>query len=152
MNTNNNIKENKMSKKYENDVDYKGFNIVIWKKDGNRIFAIGTKEFPHMLFAKEYIRNILKQQDAYQDKDGVWRWKSNNRVPFEDMLQCWGLDDETMQKCIAAREKDVSKTLASYRKQMENHVPSAEERFEMQAAFGEGAEVVNVITGQKIQL
>ena len=152
MNENNNIKETNMSKQYENDIDYRGFNIVVWKKDGNKVFAIGTKEFPHMPFAKKYIDNIHMKYDAYQDDDGVWRWKSNNRVPFKDMLECWGLDSETMQKCIEAKEKDTSAFLKSYRKQMENYVPSSEERFEMQAAFGEGAQVVNVITGQKIQL
>lgn len=152
MSTNNNKKETKMSKKYENDIDYKGHNIVVWNDNGNRIFAIGTKEFPHMPFAKEYIDKIHQKNDAYQDEEGVWRWKTNDRVPFKDMLECWGLDEETMQKCIAARKKDTSAFLSKYRKQMENYVPSAEEKFEMQAAFGEGAEVVNVITGKKIQL
>lgn len=28
------------------------------------------------------------------------------------------------------------------------HVPDAEEMYEMRAAFGEGVEVVNIITGQ----
>ncbi len=141
-----------MSKKYENDIDYKGFNIVIWNDNGKRVFAIGTKEFPHMPFAKEYVDKILQKDEAYQDDEGVWRWKSSNNVPFEDMLECWGLDDETMQKCIAAREKDCAEFAEDYRKRMENHVPSDEELYEMRAAFGEGAKVVNVITGKSIQL
>jgi hypothetical protein len=47
-------------KKYENDIDYKGFNIVIWKESGKRVFAIGTKVFPKMSSAKEYVDNIKK--------------------------------------------------------------------------------------------
>jgi hypothetical protein len=35
---------------------------------------------------------------------------------------------------------------------MENHVHSDEEMFEMRAAFGEGATVVNAITGQETKL
>lgn len=48
-------------------------------------------------------------------------------------------------------EKD-KKALEDYRERMKNHVYSAEEMFEMRAAFGEGETVVNVITGEKIQL
>ena len=80
-----------MTKKYENDIDYKGFNIVIWNDNGKRVFAIGNKEFPHMPFAKEYIDKIHNKDDAYQDANGVWRWNSNDRVPFEDILELLSL-------------------------------------------------------------
>ncbi len=106
----------------------------------------------------EKIRAIERKEkaeqikDAYQDDEGVWRWKSNDHVPFEDMLECWNLDQETMEKCLLAREKDTSEFLAEYREQMKNYKPSAEEMFEMRAAFGEGTKVVNVITGKEIQL
>jgi hypothetical protein len=39
--------------------------------------------------------------------------------------------------------------LEAYREQMKDHVPSAEEQYELQAAFGKGETVVNVTTGQK---
>lgn len=42
--------------------------------------------------------------------------------------------------------------VAAYRKRMANHVHTEEELFEMRAAFGPGARVVNVITGQSITL
>lgn len=45
-------------------------------------------------------------------------------------------------------DKDIQKVLAEYREARKNHVPSAEEMFEMQAAFGEGSTVVDIITGQ----
>jgi hypothetical protein len=39
--------------------------------------------------------------------------------------------------------------MKEYIEQMKDHVPSAEERYELRAAFGEGETVVNVTTGQK---
>lgn len=141
-----------MTKKYENNIDYKGFNIVIWNDKGNRTFAIGTKEFPNIVFAKEYARDCAKFNDAYKDDEGVYRWKSNDRVPFDDMLQTWGLSIETIGKCQVARDKDNSEFLAGYRERMKDYVPSDEEMFEMRSAFGEGETVVNVITGQEIKL
>jgi hypothetical protein len=153
MKTATNIKEMTMKKKYVNEINYEGQNIVKWQVGkGQYVFAIGTKEFPNIVFAKEYARNCAMFNEAYRDDEGVYRWKSNNRVPFDDMLQTWGLSIETIGKCQAARDKDNSEFLADYRKRMENYVPSDEEMFEMRAAFGEETTVVNVITGQKIQL
>lgn len=134
---------------YENDIDYKGFNIIIWNDNGKRVFAIGNKDFPNIVIVKEWVDNIRKQEDAYKDDDGVWRWVSNDQVPFKEMLECWGLDDDTMQKCVDARDKDTSEFLVDYKERMKDYVPSDEERFEMRAAFGKET-VVNVITG-KIQ-
>lgn len=94
----------------------------------------------------------LQKTNAYQDAEGVWRWISSNNVPFDDMLEAWGLDADTLEKCRAARDRDNEEFLADYRARMENYEPSAEELFEMRAAFGEGETVVNVITGKKIQL
>jgi len=101
---------------------------------------------------REKLENAKKVKDAYQDEDGVYRWKSNNRVPFSDMLECWNLDEETFAKCVAAREADTSKFVAEYKERMKDYVPSAEEMFEMRAAFGEGTKVVNVLTGKTTQL
>jgi len=101
---------------------------------------------------REKIENAEKINDAYIDDEGVYRWTSSKRVPFNDMLECWNLSDETMQKCIEARSKDDSEFAASYRKRMENYEPSAEEMYEMRSAFGEGETVVNVITGKTIKL
>lgn len=49
-------------------------------------------------------------------------------------------------------DAETRKFLEQYRKAMANHVPSAEERMEMENAFGKGAVVVDVITGQRFQL
>lgn len=98
---------------------------------------------------QEIVDHSSQIKDAYQDDEGVWRWKSNDRVPFSDMLGAWGLDDETFAKCVDARDKDTEKSLAEYRERMKDYVPSDEEMFEMKAAFGEGTTVVNVITGKQ---
>ena len=101
---------------------------------------------------KEKEKNAKQINEAYQDENGIFRWKSNSRVPFDDMLGCWNLDDETLAACREARDKDNEVFIAEYRKSMENYEYSDEEKFEMRAAFGEGAEVVNVLTGKKIRL
>lgn len=98
---------------------------------------------------KQYADDI---ENAFIDADGIYRWCSSGRVPFDDMLESWELPKSIIAKCQAARDIDDSNFLREYRKRMENYEPSGEELFEMRAAFGEGEVVVNVITGKKIQL
>ena len=55
-----------------------------------------------------------------------------------------------VRKMIAAREDEVTRSLAEYRR---NARPaSAEELHEMRAAFGEGQTVVNILTGERYSL
>ncbi len=91
-------------------------------------------------------------KDTYRDEDGILRWKSSHRVPPQDCLEEMGLSDEDLHHCRLARDHEIDEFLTAYRKQMEDHEHSAEELFEMRAAFGPGAEVVNVITGKKTRL
>lgn len=59
-------------------------------------------------------------------------------------------DKVSVEATTAARDKEVSESLAEYRK---NARPATEEeRMEMQAAFGKGTTVVNVLTGEKTEL
>lgn len=86
--------------------------------------------------------------------DGVFTWKSNNNFPPEGVLKEWaslGLPFD-MKKTLDARDKHYREFDAAYRKRMANYKPSAEEMFEMRAAFGEGATVVNVMTGKRTKL
>ena len=53
------------------------------------------------------------------------------------------------QACKEADEKETAEALEAYR---ENHRTTEEERMEMRAAFGEGAAVVDVISGERIRL
>ena len=123
--------------------------IILEKENG---FEIDGKTYHHLLFAKDHVDTIKQQEKAYQDENGVWRWQSNDRVPPEDVLEKWNLSDDIMQKCLETKDQETHEFLAKYREQMKNHVPSDEEIFEMRAAFGPGATVVNVITGKKINL
>jgi uncharacterized protein YjcR len=92
----------------------------------------------------------------YFDDNEVVRWKSNDSVPPEDILEEMFvdgvLDEEQIRYAQMIRKREQAGFLDAYRKRMANHVHSDEEMFEMRAAFGEGATVVNAITGQEIKL
>lgn len=84
--------------------------------------------------------------------DGIIvRWVSNNAVPPTDCL-----NDMLKQGLITSVEHSASETvrteetMAFIQEYRKNHSAPAseEERAEMRAAFGEGAKVVNAITGR----
>ena len=82
------------------------------------------------------------------------RWNSNDQVPFDDMLECFqhlgwitALERENSAR---ARDADTEAFLEDYRKNYTG--PSEEERAEARAAFGAGAEVVNVFTGHRYRV
>ncbi len=83
--------------------------------------------------------------------DGIVRWKSSKRVPFNDMLVKLHKNGNILKKEVTksnlVREKEQSTFLAKYCKNYKG--PSQEERFEARAAFGSDVELVNVITGHK---
>lgn len=90
---------------------------------------------------------------AYVGTYGELRWKSNDRVPMADMLGFWvelGLiTEDTMKLSTLAREEENKAFMQDYFIRQMQHEPTAEERFEMQAAFGKDVEVVDVITDKK---
>lgn len=100
----------------------------------------------------EQARKLRKEfyVDETQDQFGPHvRWKSNDRVPFDDMLEGfqalgWITHQERMNS-IRARKIDTEKFLAEYRKNYRG--PSEEERAEARAALGAGTKITNVITG-----
>lgn len=61
----------------------------------------------------------------------------------------WHLRVDIISSMTNKRKLSTSEFLKEYCERMKDHVPSAEERYEMRAAFGEGQTVVNVITGKK---
>jgi hypothetical protein len=79
------------------------------------------------------------------------RWNSNDRVPFDDMLECFqSLGWITLQErenSARARDADTAAFLAEYRANYRG--PSEEERAEARAEFGAGTTVVNVLTGHR---
>ena len=86
----------------------------------------------------------------------VVRWNRSGRVPPEDILRDFyglGLITEgVLNQSMVEAEIDTAKAIAEYRaaRSQISDEQRAEEAFEMRAAFGPGAEVVDIITGQKI--
>ncbi|MCM1232235.1 MAG: hypothetical protein NC489_19095 [Ruminococcus flavefaciens] len=85
------------------------------------------------------------------DEAGVAR-NSIGRALMDDLLEKLMLvtDKANSAATQAARAVEVEADLESYR--AARKAPSGEEIAEMRAAFGEGAKVVDVITGEEIQL
>mgnify|MGYP003348563254 CR=1 FL=1 len=85
----------------------------------------------------------------------VYRWTTNDRVPPADAIVSYGIDklpNFSKEAHDETRSTETQAFLANYRKQMENWEPSAEERYEMRAAYGSGSTVVNMITGKKYKV
>jgi len=94
------------------------------------------------------------REETYALENGVLCWsslrsKEDRPVPV-DIFRDAGVVPPAGQK--AACEAHSRAALASYCKAAKNHIPSGEELFEMRAAFGPGAKVVNVLTGRQIKL
>lgn len=89
---------------------------------------------------------------ATVDENGAISWKSNGSYLQDDY--CEKLEhagyDFSREATRAARQAQVETELADYRRNRRG--PSAAERMEMQAAFGKGAKVVDVLSGDTIQL
>jgi len=91
----------------------------------------------------------LAEEVYFDNANGVYRWKSNDRIPPADVVFLDTLPKFNQERMNSLRAQETAAFLAEYREAMKNHVPSAEEQFEMRAAFGPGETVVNVITGQR---
>ena len=85
------------------------------------------------------------------DEAGVAR-NCIGRALMDDLLEMLVLvtDKADSAATQAAREAEVKADLESYR--AARRAPSAEEMAKMRAAFGEGATVVDALTGEKIHL
>ena len=86
--------------------------------------------------------------DAYTDNGLVWRWVSNNAVCPLDAAAEYGIPVDAAAQA-AARDAELTAFVASYKAARKNRRPSAEERFELRAAFGRGRTVVNILTGER---
>lgn len=99
--------------------------------------------------------NVKLGDDAYLDEiqgHPVYRWESNNQPTFLEMIVKADFEEDRLfelaKGCIMAREKSIQKTV----EREKNRERTGEEIHEMKAAFGEEAEVVNVLTGDKTDL
>jgi hypothetical protein len=87
--------------------------------------------------------------DAWTEDGLVWRWCSNDRPVPPDAAREYNIPVD--QDAQGAAEKEyLDRVLADYRRA--DPTPDAEQLCEMRAAFGEGARVVDVITGRVTQL
>ena len=99
----------------------------------------------------EETRNDLATGKITIDENGVAR-NCIGRVLMSDMLEklTYVTDEVDTEATQAARDVEVTKSLEEYRR---NAKPAtSEELAEMQAAFGEGQTVVNILTGQRFSL
>jgi hypothetical protein len=90
-----------------------------------------------------------------QMSNGVYVWATNGRVPPKDSISSYGIDklpgfDKALHDKV--REDQTRKALEAYRESMESYELSGEQLFEMRAAFGRGAAVVDIVTGKKVRL
>lgn len=92
--------------------------------------------------------------DAIVEEDGAIRWiSSGNYIPDDycEKLEYGGYNFSREATRIK-KDEQQSKFAEEYRERMKNYKPSKEELYEMKCAFGEGVEIVDIITGQKIFL
>lgn len=97
------------------------------------------------------VRVELSEGKITIDAEGVAR-NCIGRVLMDDLLEQLGMvtDRVNVEATRAAREAEEIVFLAEYRARRTS--PDAEELAEMQAAFGAGATVVDVLTGEIIKL
>lgn len=88
--------------------------------------------------------------------DGVALWKTSGNVIPDNVVEILKhsayrelFDEEATTR---AKEEQDAEAIASYKRRMQNHKYSQEEMAEMRAAFGEGTEVVDIITGRTVRL
>ena len=101
-------------------------------------------------------QEIAKLAERAEDEirttiSGAAFWvKSGNFLPAEVCEKLSYTDFPfSIEETARAREEQTDAFLADYRR---NHRTSEEERMEMQAAFGKGTTVVDIISGESIAL
>ena len=98
---------------------------------------------------KEKLRKDIVKESFIDDK-GVRRWKKSKKVVPPCVYNDADMSCPDFQ--IEAYYKEAEEKIAEYKERMKNYKYSEEELNEMRAAFGEGTEVINIITGKKIKL
>ena len=104
--------------------------------------------------AYEEAERLLKQAANIEvEADGAARWKSSGNYLPEDVceiLRVAGVTWFSPEATAERRAAQIERELDEYRK---NQIPETEEELlEMRAAFGEGTEIVDVISGRRMRL
>lgn len=104
--------------------------------------------------AEKEVKRAVEQAntEATVESDGAIHWNSNGSYLMDDFCEKLEYAGYPFSRSATRekREAQVARELAEYR--ASRHGPTAEERAEMQAAFGKGTTVVNVLTGERTQL
>ena len=103
---------------------------------------------------EEYGSAAVAQADekATVDEDGAVRWKSNGRCLMDDFCEKLEYAGYPFSREATAKKRDAQneESIAEYRR---NHRGlSGEALAEARSAFGEGATVVNILTGERTKL
>lgn len=101
---------------------------------------------------EEAARLLAQRGNIEVEEDGAAKWKSNGSYLPADVVEKLifaGAEFFSEEATAAKREAQTAEFLENYRR---NRRTTAEERAEMEAAFGKGTTVVNIITGEKIKL
>lgn len=111
-----------------------------------RSYEVGTREEE---------AKVIRENTTF---DGyAYRWKTNNRCVPANLVYNWVdmcLISEFDGKVHAAIEEGENARVIAEYKTMRHSISDeqrAEEALERRAAFGEGAEVVNVLTGERFR-
>lgn len=101
----------------------------------------------------EEIRADLEAGRITIDASGIARNRIG-RALMRDMLEklTYVTDRVSTQATNEARDEENAKSIAAYKESRKAHGYSAEELHEMRAAFGEGARIVDALTGETITL
>lgn len=95
---------------------------------------------------------LLHEAEVGYDADFcVWRWTSNDQIPPADCeakFQLHRLPLFKRETQDEVREIENRRFIEEYRRRQPAE-PSAEERAEARAAFGPGAEVVDIFSGRR---
>ena len=120
--------------------------------------------------AKETVKHVEEafyNGEIIFEGDGAMKWESNGHYLPEECAEAIAfirndanttteqyklILNASVEATKEKRDKQNDEFIAEYRERNKNRVLSAEEQYEMRAAFGAGEKVVDCITGQVFQL
>ena len=105
--------------------------------------------------AREEVNKMQDQADTgeiLKEEDGAVKWKRSGNYLPEDCVEKLSYThfQFSPEATKVKRDAQTERSLEAYREFMRDHNYSAEELYEMRAAFGEGTTVVDVLTGQSV--
>ena len=108
-------------------------------------------------YAQDQIRECLNRYENGEiiiELDGAAKWLTNENYIPDDYCEIMEAAEIPFSREVTKEKRGIQtdKYLEEYRERNKNRVYSAEELYEMRAAFGEEAEIVDVLTGEKIDL